>query len=69
MFDTNLYALLGYYEGGLGITSHRCLRRGGKCCFRRIVCACLCICLSVCKISQKVMNGFWWNFLDHGPIA
>ena len=32
---------------------------GGICYCRR-----LSVCLSVCNITQKVMDGFWWNFQE-----
>jgi len=63
-----LYVLL------LGIiTSHRSLWSGEFVCYlcrRRRLCfhfglfVCLSVCLSVRRITEKVVNGFWWNFLE-----
>ena len=32
-------------------------------------CMSLCVCRWDCKISQKVTNGFWWNFLERWSVA
>ena len=39
----------------------------GGICFCRRLSVCLFVCLSVCNITQKVMDQFWWNF--QGLIA
>jgi len=31
-------------------------------CFRQFLFVCLSVCLCVSKITQKVMDGFFWNF-------
>jgi len=41
------------------------LRQGGYV----FLALCVPVCVSVCKMSPKVTNGFWWNFLERWGAA
>ena len=49
------------------------LRQGGYVFARLCLFVCLSVCLSVClcvsKITQKVMDGSFWNFLEMSEMA
>jgi len=61
------YTLQHYVKNLLYIYYYICsyLRQGGYV-FARL---CLCVCLCVSKITQKVMDGFFKNFLGMSEMA
>jgi len=46
----------------VSLTSRHYLRQGGNVFARLCLFVCLSVCLCVCKITQKVMDGSFWNF-------
>ena len=48
----------------LQLFSNNYLRRRRRLCFWFGLFVCLSACLSVCRITYKLVNGFWRNFLD-----